>query len=905
MVSLPRAVFGIPLRFGFASLGQFVLRIGALGLVLISRAWSAAPGYQLAPGIGVRPDGSVTVGEVLLSIQHFGPEARSSMQGPRTISGSPKLRGNVWELDGKFAVAKTSGFALRESLVRTPQGAIAYDAKVHCPMAIPTQQLALGVLLPVDLMTGVELSLDKATFDLPEAPFQETLRWREVQRLTCPLPQGKLVVEGPVDVQLQDGRNFADKRHFRMRLLFRPDKGELRESSLAVTLKLLPYAGTEPRPDFGAKRMVTIDVGDDWSPLEHAVSTKAGSILDWSAMNEKPAGSLGRIVVRDGHLEAEGQPGRRVRLFGTNICDRTNFLTKPDAEALAVQLARAGYNAARLHHYDRHLVRSKATLAAGWDAAKLDQLDYLFHCLKREGLYLTIDLYTVRPVVAGEIGEIQRDVSLNEFKALVAISPSARANWKEFARRLLTHVNPYTGLAWKDDPALVSICLLNEDNVPANWNSAPDIAELYEERFADWQRGHPDGRSREQQWARFLFGTHAAMTSDCAAFVRGLGARALITDANYRQDLPLTLIRQELDLVDNHNYHDLKHFLVHGWSLPYQFHQRCALMDAASLPRSLFVSRIFGKPYTVTEFNYCYPNHFRAEGGPLMGAYAALQDWDGIFRYAYAHDRNRALSVQPVFYLDNASDPVNMLSDRIAALMFRRGDVQTARTRTPQVIADACLNSADPLAAANTAPPRELEQLGLVHQVGVLPAGSADDWRGNQPFEPGPQSDLTARITSETGELRLEPGAGRFVAVTPRTECFVLSGAETVRGGVVEVRNQGGFALICASAMDDRPLATSKRVLIIHLTDVQNRGVRFRDPGHTILEAWGGLPHLVRRGSADVRLRDAAGATVRALRMDGSAAHPVLTRKADSWLEFTAATVQPQGSCLIYELERP
>lgn len=905
----PGPVGRAPATLGEVAESRTVRRVNAwkvfLWLLLIAgnRGWCAAPGYELVDGFRVFPDGSLAVGEVILCIQHFGPESRSSMQGARSVAGSPKLRGNAWAIQGQLAVANTGGFDFGERLTRRAGGGIDYEAKLSSPVAIPTQQLALGILLPVDLMIRVKLGLDEAQVELPGEPFRETLRWRDVRRLVCPLPQGKLVIEGPANVQLQDGRNFADKRHFRMRLLFSPEKGALTASALAVTLKLEPYAVGEPRPDFAAGA-ITLEAGDQWAPLEHSVFTKEGSILDWSGMNEKPAGRQGWIVARAGHLEYAGRPGRPLRFFGTNICDRANFLSKSDAEALARQLARQGYNAARLHHYDRHLIRPKQTLAAGWDEAKLEQLDYLFHCLKCEGLHLTIDLYTVRVVVAGEIEEIHRDVSLNEFKALVAISPSARANWKEFARRLLTHVNPYSGLAWKDDPALVSICLLNEDNVPANWNSAPDIAELYQTRFSEWQREHPDARPREQQWASFLLETHAEMAADCAAYVRGLGARALITDANYRQDLALARIRSRLDLVDNHNYHDLKHFLAGGWSLPYQFHQRSALAEAGSLPRSLFANRIFGKPYTVTEFNYCYPNHFRAEGGPLMGAYAALQDWDGVFRYSYAHGRDRALSVQPVFYLDNASDPVNMLADRIVALLFRRRDVKPATTCTPQLFSDAGLANAH--AVENTAPARDFEQLGFIHQVGLLPEASRDAWKGTQPFEPGFPASPATRWLSETGELRLEPDARRFTVVTPRTECFVTCEAETVKGEVVEIRNHGGFSLVCVSAMDDQPLATAKRVLVIHLTDVQNHGVKFRDSGHTVLEAWGGLPHLVKRGSVDVRLRDAGGATVHALRMDGSADHRMSARESGRWLEFTAATVQsPGGACLMYELERP
>ena len=41
--------------------------------------------------------------------------------------------------------------------------------------------------------------------------------------------------------------------------------------------------------------------------------------------------------------------------------------------------------------------------------------------------------------------------------------------WKAFAKNLMTHVNPYTGRAYKDEPALPLISLINEGGLFMGW----------------------------------------------------------------------------------------------------------------------------------------------------------------------------------------------------------------------------------------------------------------------------------------------------------------------------------------------------------------------------------------------------------------------------------------------------
>ena len=57
-----------------------------------------------------------------------------------------------------------------------------------------------------------------------------------------------------------------------------------------------------------------------------------------------------------------------------------------------------------------------------------------------------------------------------------------------------------------------------------------------------------------------------------------------------------------------------------------------------------------------------------------------------------------------------------------------------------------------------------------------------------------------------------------------------------------------------ASAVDGRPIATSRRLLVTHLTDVQANGNVYADSEKRVLLKWGSYPPVVRNGRAKVEL---------------------------------------------------
>lgn len=708
-------------------------------------------------------------------------------------------------------------------------------------------------------------------------------------------------------------------------------------------------SGGESVPDFTTDPPSYIVKTADWQPFEHKLDIEAGSALDFSSLVDGPAGKYGPVVLREGHFEFEKKPGERVRFFGPNLCFTANFQEKAACERLAERLVRMGYNTVRFHHYDAGIVDKTAPKSTTLDPVPLDKLDYLFHCLKQKGIYISIDLYTIRRLKKGEIPEVNEEI-YQEFKGLVPLLDSAMANWQEFARNLLTHRNPYTGLTWADDPALFSICTLNEDITYVSWNRTPAVRELYEARFEEWAKERNVDMNDEEQksgaFTRFLTDLHIAAFDKELHFLKDeLGVKALITDVNNVNKVPQTLVRDRLQYVDNHTYWDHPRFIEQKWRLPFGYKNESAVRSDAAVPRGLMPARIFGKPYMITEWNYCAPNHFRAEGGPLMGAYAALQDWDGLYRFAYSHQDKNTQEESAVGGFDIATDPLNLLSERIALLMFQRGDVKPATTTIPFVVTEASADEPQAYKWGTGDYPREFSKLGLAVKIGSvaltgdrsLPSSfpcavaiediPAAKLAGRTLFElptkveegePDPLAPLLAakvvdstRIdtekrvyTSETGEIQLDAEAGTCRIVTACSECFILPEKMRMQGDSVIADNDGGFAVVYVGSVDGRPIRESSRLLVMHLTDIQNTKVKFRGDDHKILDSRGELPHLVRRGSASVLIKLANTADARAWAIDvgGTRRKEMPLVRDANGVTLKASTVQKDGTFLAYEI---
>ena len=199
-------------------------------------------------------------------------------------------------------------------------------------------------------------------------------------------------------------------------------------------------------------------------------------VLDYSHLLDAPAGKHGFVETRGGRLYFED--GTRARFLGFNVAARSNTPDHETARKLAERFASMGVNVIRLHAADAPIGDEPGSWSSCREAPLLDyekgngrsfhtegldRFDYFAAQLKQKGIYLHIDLIVARDFTAGD-GLDYPGAAGSCVKRFPMYNKRMIELQKEYAKQLLCHVNPYTGLALIDDPAVMTIQINNEDS---------------------------------------------------------------------------------------------------------------------------------------------------------------------------------------------------------------------------------------------------------------------------------------------------------------------------------------------------------------------------------------------------------------------------------------------------------
>lgn len=643
----------------------------------------------------------------------------------------------------------------------------------------------------------------------------------------------------------------------------------------------------------------TARAGDRFVPLAYRADIKEGSALDFSGIVPRdPCGSHGRLRVKGAHFEFKRLLGVRQKFYGINLHSHACTNTLEEARTLVGRFVKMGYNAVRFHNFENGWM---GLTCGSPDAStpvpeRFEGIDNLVAALRERGMYLTVDMHVGRRMPYRLLGiDKPGEASGNEMKYLYLTNAKARESLKKLIKGFLSHVNPHTGNRYADEPTLMLLSVVNEG--PCGWRNS---------------KGEDNLCALED------------------AFFREM--RSFIKD-EVGSDIPLTNMngggsyfcqeetRAELfDYVDWHFYYDHPRFpenakWQNGVKLPFMTGNRRVFAERESSMDWMW-ARVWGKPYVITEFNWCAPSLYRSWAGVVLGATAALQDWDGMWRYLWSHDHTRSLNPGnfPIYRLEGASDPLAQAAERAAMCLFLRGDMKPL-DKSAAIVMDSTsvdIGKSDHVSVnlrdAKWSWAGWYARLGTA--VGTPPDGVSAQFKypDVNPSASDVEKSLGIGKDTRTGDGRVSIDYGRnaFSVNTPKT-CGVVMESGTMKGGILEVDAGNEITALWASSLDGRELRSSGRILLTHLTSLYNTGDRFADLYGMHMVATGKPPYLMPRAKAKVALSvDAPEAiTVYALDTDGTRRFTVPTSVSGGRLSFVCATDRDEGQATyLYELVR-
>ncbi len=609
--------------------------------------------------------------------------------------------------------------------------------------------------------------------------------------------------------------------------------------------------------------------GEDWVPLASRFDTAKESAADLSCLLDAPAGKYGFVTVSGDHFEFTGRPGIPVRFWGCNLCSGSQYDSEEATRKMLDNIASCGYNAIRLHHFDNSLVTRRNLPRDEINPQQMRKLDFLLSEAKKRGIYVTLDLFTLRWwAKIPKYGELRR----GDYKLLCYFDEDVRGDLIRISRDLLGHKNPYTGLRWADDPAVIFINLVNEGTlstlVPranARCKKAIDAAfgkYLAMRKLADTPQ------NRQIHYTEFLTFTGKEFFSHLKRELVSIGVRIPLCDQNF--DEPAGDTRHHYDYVDTHFY--WCHPVAVGKEadgLPSYIAAGSAIASNAGGLRHVFHVPVSGKPMVVSEWNFCYPNPCLFEGALLTGAYAALQDYSGLMQFYYAGRRGEE-QPRPLESFLISANPLQKLAARCGAFFFFRGDVAPSEktvlmtekaaprigSRLPLISKVRRYSTTAPSGIPVIAVPEERVDLSgrdVIRRVRddmffaeLRRAGIIPEYETGQSGRP---------VISSTGEIELDSGRRSLKVMTARSEALVVSPGERSAGRFLSVENGRAPAAFFAASLDNRALPDSRRILLLHLTDVKSENMAFSDKEMTILKDIGSSQLLLRRNKAAAELR--------------------------------------------------
>ncbi|WP_085317262.1 hypothetical protein [Derxia lacustris] len=609
------------------------------------------------------------------------------------------------------------------------------------------------------------------------------------------------------------------------------------------------------------------------------------------------------------------------------------------ATATVDELQRRGFNFVRFHLFESGLMKSSPTGNADIDPVKLDRFFRLAAELSKRGIGYSADVFSSSGGYMAGGADAESASPSGDAKTLINTSDLFRNNWKTVVNKVFNTTNPYLGKPLLQDSSLKLLIGVNENPMAFIAGFSGSFNAAYKPLWNTWLQNKygsdsawrsawakvsiggaeslsggtvnmppysPSSKTqREADFAAFIAATETSTSNWQQAYLKGLGYTGKFSQYNVRNSWMEVESRNAVSAVTYNTYNDHPSSYGLGGSIKHAslFDNMFGYLSKAAMLNT------YAKPTYLTEVSDVYWNKYRHEAGAVIGAMAAHQDWQGICSFASLTDattydtnaywdRYRAMQTFMVW-----GDPINVANDRIAAMLFRRGDVSKARYKVGYVVRPDEMNAYKWGATWLMSYGGHFIKRALVNGVELIPPSVTDgnkNWTGPAADAPAEirepnrvTDDLTptvraayvgsadptwfemaARIResgkidstnktnapsgiiqSDTNQIYYDIPNQLIDVATPRSEVIVMGERSDAKQDFMNVSRSTPHVTVAAMSLDGANLTASKRILMVHLSNVKGSGMKFSDANEQTVTSWGTFPMLVRGAKTDIQLK--------------------------------------------------
>jgi hypothetical protein len=593
---------------------------------------------------------------------------------------------------------------------------------------------------------------------------------------------------------------------------------------------------------------------------------EAGSVADFSWLNDAPAGKHGDMHVDDqgDYCFADGQP---VRFFGINVvANRLYEMSQQEARAEARRLASLGVNLVRIHHAGASWVKNTPLYDDAdqsllvFNRQALDKLDFFIAELKKNGIYLVTDMIDSCWNPPGMSNLDATNLKIGNMKLRLMFDPQVQDYARAWIREFFTRKNPYTNKSLLEDSQLCMIEIVNE--IMLEYHNSRMVPRLQD---ADLQRINElfteycqpkgivatsfDPTLKDEKSARFWLQLMQQGGQQWKKFLRELGYRGTIAFSNCAENFSQFATGMDFDFTSTHLYWGYAPWYDGTFHLDEQ--GRFSSLLKAPRDEGYYCKELFAGPLTtvmpgkammITEHRTCiggggYPYEsqlkywrYRAVGLPFMSTIQAFQGWDGycVFAMHGPEQLNMGRQGKMDLIYDVNYDTTYLGTFPVSSYLLRSGAITPARKtvavkltdadvftspNTPSFNYDAYFNLPEKHRMVTVYPGQDVS--GLPKDTQFMSLAEAQ----NMKLDGMPQT-----IEADTGEFFRNWQEGYFVVDSPLAQGIEGFFNKTRQFDLKQTqwRMDSDFAVAFLLPCDRKPITQSKRMLLYVAGDCNN-----------------------------------------------------------------------------------